>query len=261
MKTKIFVVFTSLFSLLSFSQEKVDISVSYDLTYKLDSTSQETKTEHFLLFANKDKSQFLSTVMYVKDSLSAQPNSDKKMIALKYRTPNDYYIITEPQSNTVTHFQTLVNTNVYYSSNEKMNWKIEKETKLINNLKCKKATTQLFGRNWTAWFTEEYPFQLGPYKFYGLPGLILEVYDAKNYYHFVASQIKPKKDKFIDFNLVKNYKQISKDQFWKLDIKNKYEPLPIFNDLRFEDPTVLPKMKKNLEEKQKLENNPLELKH
>lgn len=202
-----------LFSVFYFSQEKVDIGVSYDLTYKLDSTSQETKTEHFLLFANKDKSKFLSTVVYVKDSLSAQPNPDKKIIGIKYRTPNDYYIITEPQSNSVSQFQTLVNTNVYYSSNEKMNWKIEKETKLINNLKCRKATTQIFGRNWTAWFTEEYPFQLGPYKFYGLPGLILEVYDSKNEYHFVAIQIKRKKDKQVDFNLVKNYKQISKDEF------------------------------------------------
>ena len=41
-----------------------------------------------------------------------------------------------------------------------------------------KAVTEFAGRKWTAWFTEELPFQDGPYKFRGLPGLIVKLEDA-----------------------------------------------------------------------------------
>jgi GLPGLI family protein len=39
------------------------------------------------------------------------------------------------------------------------------------------ATTKFGGRNWTAWFCEQIPFQEGPYKFRGLPALIFEISD------------------------------------------------------------------------------------
>lgn len=231
MKIKILLFAFLCFNLLCFSQEKVDVFVSYILIYKFDSTSQNTKGENFSLYANKDKSMFLSTVTYVKDSLSVQPNPDKKMIALKYRTPNSYYIVTDSQASAVSQYQTFLNSNVYYFNKEKINWKLENETKEIMNLKCRKATTELFGRKWIAWYSEAYPFQFGPYKFYGLPGLIVEVYDTKDDYHFLANQIKQKKNKLVDFDIQKKYKAIPTDKFWALDTKSKYEIDPIFNDL------------------------------
>jgi GLPGLI family protein len=261
MKTKILLFVALCFNLLCFSQEKVDVFVSYKLTYKLDSTSQNTKGENFILYGNRDKSMFLSTVTYVKDSLLSQPNPNLKEILLKYRTPNSYYIITEPQTNTVSQYQDLVNTKVYYSTTDKIHWKLENESKEIMNLKCRKATTELFGRKWIAWYSEEYSFQFGPYKFYGLPGLIVEIYDSKDDYHFTANLIKQKKNKLINFDIRKNYKEIAKDKFWILDTKSKYEIDPLFNDLQFDDPNVIPTMKKTLIERQKRENNPLELKH
>ena len=67
----------------------------------------------------------------------------------------------------------------------KINWKIEKETKKIGKLTCKKATTHFRGRNYSAWFTTDIPLPFGPWKLNGLPGLILEVYDTnKNVYWY-----------------------------------------------------------------------------
>jgi len=54
-------------------------------------------------------------------------------------------------------------------------WKMLTETKKIGNYLCKKATTQFRGRTYTAWYTESLPFIGGPWKFDGLPGMILEV--------------------------------------------------------------------------------------
>lgn len=63
------------------------------------------------------------------------------------------------------------------SENEKINWKIDPEVKQIGKYKTQKATAEFGGRSWIAWFSQELPFQDGPYKFYGLPGLIVHVED------------------------------------------------------------------------------------
>lgn len=261
MKSKFLFLLAIFYQIHYFGQEKVDIGVSYKLTYKLDSTSNNLQNENFVLYANKDKSKFVSASVYMKDSLSQKPNVELRSISLKYSTPNNYYIITELKTNTIKHFQTFLSSKIYYRISDKINWSIQKETKTIQNLKCQKATTELYGRKWIAWFTEDYPFPIGPYKFYGLPGLIIEVYDSENDYHFVANQIKAKKNKLVDFDIEKKFVETTKDKFWNTAVTSQTQLDPIFNDLVFEDKNVVPTMKKNKEEQAKRKNNPLELKH
>ena len=45
----------------------------------------------------------------------------------------------------------------------------------IGEFETQKAETFIFGRKWTAWFSPEIPIQDGPYKFRGLPGLIVKI--------------------------------------------------------------------------------------
>ncbi|MCE3075702.1 GLPGLI family protein [Chryseobacterium gwangjuense] len=66
------------------------------------------------------------------------------------------------------------------NSTDKMDWKIGTETKKADQYTLQKATTDFGGREWTAWFSTEIPFQEGPYKFKGLPGLIFELSDGNN---------------------------------------------------------------------------------
>lgn len=69
-----------------------------------------------------------------------------------------------------------------YTENIKFNWKVLNEKEKIGEYNTQKATTEFGGRQWTAWFSTEIPFQDGPYKFYGLPGLIVKIEDTgKNY--------------------------------------------------------------------------------
>ncbi|WP_184875125.1 GLPGLI family protein [Kaistella daneshvariae] len=68
-------------------------------------------------------------------------------------------------------------------------WKLEEGSKEILNYICNKATVEFAGRTYTAWYSKEIPFQNGPYKFDGLPGLILEIHDATKAFHFEAIAI------------------------------------------------------------------------
>ena len=69
-------------------------------------------------------------------------------------------------------------------------WKLHQEIKKIGGFICQKATIKFRGRNYIAWFTNEIPVPFGPWKFKGLPGLILEVYDTDNVFHITTSKIR-----------------------------------------------------------------------
>lgn len=59
----------------------------------------------------------------------------------------------------------------------------------IRGLKVYKAECQFGGRKWMAWFTPEIPVSDGPYKFSGLPGLILKLDSSEGDYSFHISGI------------------------------------------------------------------------
>jgi len=66
------------------------------------------------------------------------------------------------------------------------NWKITEEIDSIFGYPCQKAVVSYGGRNYTAWFTMDIPVNDGPWKFYGLPGLILKVTDNDSLFQFLA---------------------------------------------------------------------------
>lgn len=70
-----------------------------------------------------------------------------------------------------------------------INWKITDENKKINNFNCLKAIASFRGRTYTAWFTKELPVAEGPWKFKGLPGLILSIEDDRKQVKIYAEAI------------------------------------------------------------------------
>lgn len=76
---------------------------------------------------------------------------------------------------------------VYPDSVPSLEWNFsDEDTDSIMGFECRKATVQFAGRSYTAWFTPEIPLPFGPYKFGGLPGLILKLEDAERQFVWEA---------------------------------------------------------------------------
>lgn len=100
-----------------------------------------------------------------------------------------------------------------YRDKEKMEWEIFKEYKTIKGYECQKAATTFAGREYAAWFTKEIPISDGPYKFRGLPGLILEIQDTRKQYVFEFVGLE-KNDTEFSFNM-KGIPEVTKKEFFK----------------------------------------------
>ena len=85
------------------------------------------------------------------------------------------------------------------------NWLIQEDTTTILDYFCQKAICDYRGRSYEAWFTSEIPISEGPWKFWGLPGLIIKMYDTKHHYDFDLIEFK-KIDRKIDARVLTNNK-------------------------------------------------------
>lgn len=80
----------------------------------------------------------------------------------------------------------------YEEPQPEFKWQLHNESKKILDYSCKKATVKYRGREFIAWYAADIPVNNGPYIFEGLPGLILELEDSQNKYHFTAVGIDKK---------------------------------------------------------------------
>jgi GLPGLI family protein len=96
----------------------------------------------------------------------------------------------------------------------KLAWNITSEERIIEGFNCSKATVEFRGRKYIAWFTTALPYSFGPWKFNGLPGVILEVYDTELLFTWQAKKIK---SKVVEISIPKiDYKIISLKESEKL---------------------------------------------
>ncbi|GAA5098911.1 hypothetical protein GCM10023210_35570 [Chryseobacterium ginsengisoli] len=170
----------------------------YQVTMKADASDKnDIKTENAYLDISPEKSVFYSENRIKRDSImqatfqsgGARGFNREQMEGLR---SNINYSIEKDKKTQKTTFKDRIGRDVYtYEEDRPINWKISSETTKIGEYKVQKAETEFGGRKWTAWFTTDLPYQDGPYKFGGLPGLIVKVEDDKGEY---------------SFDLMKNYK-------------------------------------------------------
>ena len=151
-----------------------------------DKILKATYTHHVIL---SEKGDF-DTVLYADDTHSQfvfdqKPKSYKTNQGYDINLPSEYYISDYNFQTQYIHDNRLLN-EVMLSSQWKNDlvWQITDEEKEIAGYKVRKATTDSYGDKGfefykgkaIAWFTTDIPIPTGPERYYGLPGLIVELY-------------------------------------------------------------------------------------
>lgn len=188
---------TVLLLLLTLSQIKAQTTRYIYETYVNPDTVNlvSIKPERTFLDVKKDRSLFISENKLKKDSLSANMPEDEKNTGKNKKGKNpkeplsgftafDCYIVKNIPSQEILYAEDVWHKTLYYPEDRKINWIISNETSSISGYPAQKATTSFGGRNWTAWFTKEIPVSDGPYKFNGLPGLIIRLEDSRGDFRF-----------------------------------------------------------------------------
>ena len=160
----------------------------------------ETMGEDLMVLQiGKNCSKFYSQYTQECDSLNATPEGRKlwRQLFLSGAATNNFpYARTHsyihknypPNRITVTDFNNLTHYK-FTEDFERQTWQIQPETQEILGFSCQKADCEFRGRKYEAWFTPEIPIDNGPWKFAGLPGLIVAVADTAGLYQFELTGI------------------------------------------------------------------------
>ncbi|MDC8103249.1 GLPGLI family protein [Chryseobacterium sp. PTM-20240506] len=188
----------------------------YELKYKMDSTESGYEKLNMILDITPKEVKFYGQNLMATDSLNKKFGMNSSYTDMSGQ-------VVKRKVNSFDH-ENFINIKAgYYSfrTTDKINWMISDEVKKVEHYTLQKATADFGGRSWTAWFCKDIPFNEGPFKFRGLPGLIFELSDSnKNFiYHLLKSETltgTPSTEDFLESNFGNKAVPINEKQKQKL---------------------------------------------
>jgi GLPGLI family protein len=206
--------------------DTVDYSYNYNYEFQEDSTRQSSiQSCEMILQTGKTTSLFTSvSYLYVDSLLYAfkdEPTDVAAMKILPYiqgirqHAYCKYHIYKNfPEEDVSTFINTVDGKNFRVSNENKMQWElVQNSDTVLLGYNCLKAKTRFAGRNYEAWYSPEIPVSDGPYKFSGLPGLIVSISDTQNQHSFKLEGIsKSDAGKPIVF-IRKDYLNVSAEEY------------------------------------------------
>ena len=237
---KLFIIPILLFGFIASAQQTAN-RFFYELSFKPKKDSAKIDKVMTTLDIVKDKSIYQDFTFPAQDSIikvaveEMEKTKTWKDISKMIKMPKFSYKITKAYPSMLETYSDRISRNLFgYEENIKFDWKITTDKEKIGEYNTQKATTEFGGRKWTAWFATEIPFQDGPYKFYGLPGLIVKVEDEGKNYSWLLSGNKSIKDwkeltyaeeLNAKFGMSNELKIIPKDKFEKSYAAFKQDPM------------------------------------
>lgn len=181
---------------LSLTDTPGNLAFKYRISYKPDSLFPESSIEYSNLLVGENFSRFETVGGWAYDSVRSmfpdvltakntniQDYADK-MLSIP-RTKFFYTIFKKRPTGRLYCYDKLGDVRyTYIEPDSTFQWRIGPEKATVAGYPCQRATVRFAGRAFEAWFTREIPISEGPYKFHGLPGLIVKVGDTRQQYIF-----------------------------------------------------------------------------
>ncbi|WP_312343135.1 GLPGLI family protein [Chryseobacterium binzhouense] len=171
---------------------------TYEYRFIPDSANiSDVKTEMMNLDVSSEGSKFYSYTVHEGDSVAKAEIAKQlettgmiKMRADMHKGLIKYSVTKKYPSYDVALHSKIFLDQYKVAETRPMKWKIISENQKIGEWNAQKAEAYFAGRHWIAWFTTEIPIQDGPYKFHGLPGLIVKIEDQTKSHQFTLRAIK-----------------------------------------------------------------------
>lgn len=224
-----------LISIVSYSQNKSELdvfkhtiidttqlTVSYNLTFNYDITGKEDPRQEkvYTYIGRRICHSFVESERSADLNMAAQyqetGSRGSRAAMLLVSNIGEIYTNYPKGKSTVIYNMDGAGSYLYEETTPKMAWEISTEHKMILGYNCTAAICKYRGREYKAWFTMDIPLSYGPWKFTGLPGLIMEVKTQDEDYHWIATGVeKPKEIKpiyFLDRAYVKTTREKTRKQ-------------------------------------------------
>lgn len=172
------------------------LEILYQLDFIEDTLKyEENLTDQQVLQIGFHNSKYLSKLLFTNDSINTileEQNAENLFSPSQSAAQYEIVRNREAKAFEVTHRSDDIVFR-YFEDIPELSWTIQNERKSIQQYSCQKAITKFRGREYEAWFTPEIPIREGPYKFGGLPGLILEMQDSQKQFVYTCIGIKKAK--------------------------------------------------------------------
>jgi GLPGLI family protein len=172
----LFAILFSLFALSGFSQQK-ELLIKYD--YK-DSGYRTQPTGELRAFHVKELFT-LTTLMPMG------PTAENPLGELH---ESKAYIYKNRERNQLVSEELALGKYYVMDSLNLFQWQLKEEEINIMGYKCRRAESKYRGRDYVVYFTVELPFKAAPWKFHGLPGVVLKAYSKDKFLSMEAVEIK-----------------------------------------------------------------------
>lgn len=191
------------FNVMSFAQNEPAQRIIYDFSFQRDTNDIASKSkDQYALDIFKDHSRFVSFTKLKRDiyidSMRKAIETQGGIQNIKSLNVNfssmgggSTYEIYKFNNGKIRFQQKFLRDTYGYEEDlTTLNWTVTDNTEKYGQYNCQLAKVNYGGRNWNALFTTDVPVNNGPYKFSGLPGLIVKMWDDKNQCVFELAEIK-----------------------------------------------------------------------
>lgn len=204
------------------------LEVSYRMEWLRRPDSEKPTEDLMLLQAGGKTSKFFSYKTLQRDSLLRVTPSEQVLANPgNFKGGVQYAVFQNYPQGELTFTDKIATDYLFYTEPlPEIGWELSPRTREIIGYTCRRATCTFRGRNYEAWYTEEIPLGLGPWKFRGLPGLILAVNDLadpQGIIRFEATGIRKSRTPVTMADL--NYLKTSRKKFRSTEQKFMTDPI------------------------------------